>query len=415
MMKTLVAAGGLGVLAVPLIAVMAALGAGGSALACIESSAGGFLADDAPVPAEARVWVREAKSACPDLPEPWIAAVMAQESGFRPDAYAADSNGGTWGLFQMNASVWAGAYGHPWPADLDGNGVWDVKDASIHARVGGQYLCNRLAGVREIRASHPDWASSALPVLDALIIAHNAGESRLRTYPAIPSTTETFIRNVHERVTTWSTVTDAGDSSDQPDDGAAPGPANAPTPELTGPLTDSGAGCLPSLGGARDVVVPVGTPHDVAAAVRTALSYVGVTNGWHQLCDRLACRAYGYVGSGFTTAKAHWNAMVAGGSAHPGDACPPLGSFVFWNTGRPAGHVSVVVQADAGCDPDAILVTSNGVFDSATGNHGGVYLLSFAQLNVGYVSGRGYLGWSDPICQGATLPPGTVHPAPSGR
>ena len=32
------------------------------------------------------------------LPEAWIAAVMAQESGFRPDAYADDSNGGTWGL-----------------------------------------------------------------------------------------------------------------------------------------------------------------------------------------------------------------------------------------------------------------------------------------------------------------------------
>ena len=60
-------------------------------------------------------------------------------------------------------------------------------------------------------------------------------------------------------------------------------------------------------------------------------------------------------------------------------------------------------------------MTSNGVFDSATGNYGGVYLVSFAQLNAGYVSGRGYLGWSDPICQGARLPAGTVHPAPSGR
>jgi hypothetical protein len=104
--------------------------------------------------------------------------------------------------------------------------------------------------------------------------------------------------------------------------------------------------------------------------------------------------------------------MVVRGAAHPGDACPPLGSFVFWNTGRPAGHVSVVVQADAGCDPDRILVTSNEVYDAATGNHGGVYLLSFAQLNAGFVSGRGYLGWSDPICQGAALSPGTVHPAP---
>jgi hypothetical protein len=76
--------------------------------------------------------------------------------------------------------------------------------------------------------------------------------------------------------------------------------------------------------------------------------------------------------------------------------------------------VSVVVQADPGCDPAKILVTSNGVFDSATGNHGGVYLLSFAQLNAGYVNGAGYLGWSNPVCRGTRLPAGTVHPAPSG-
>ena len=166
---------------------------------------------------------------------------------------------------------------------------------------------------------------------------------------------------------------------------------------------------------ALHVVVPPGTSNDVATAVRAAMAYVGVRSGWTQLCDRLACRAYGYVGSGYPTAADHWAQMVATGNAHPADACPPLGSFVFWRTGRPAGHVSVVVQADPGCDPDRILVTSNGVFDSATGNHGGVYLLTFAQLNAGYVNGAGYLGWSNPVCQGARLPVGTVHPAPSVR
>ena len=184
MIKVLLAAGGLGVLAVPAIAIVAAIGVGGSALACIETSAGGILADTAPVPAEARAWVSEAKAACPDLPEAWIAAVMAQESGFRPDAHADDVNGGTWGLFQLNATVWQDAYGNPWSADLDGNGIWDVKDGNIHARVGGQYLCRRLTGVREIRAAHPEWASSQLPILDALIIAHNAGEARLREIEA---------------------------------------------------------------------------------------------------------------------------------------------------------------------------------------------------------------------------------------
>ena len=412
MIKKFIALGGAGCVAIPTIAVLAALGIGAGAAACIDSSAGGALAADAPVPAGARAWVRETKAACPDLPEAWIAAVMAQESGFRPDAYADDANGGTWGLFQINESIWTNAYGAGFDADLNADSVPDITDPMIHARVGGKYLCGRLAGVREIRTGHPNWASSALPVLDALIIAHNAGESRLRTYPNIPTITEAFITTVHQRVAQWSTVTDAGAASDLPDD-AATGPTSAPTPELSGPQDTSGVGCLPDLGGPRDVVLPPGTPHDVATAVRTALAYVGVTSGWHQLCDRLACRAYGYVGSGYPTATDHWEQMVATGNAHPDDTCPPLGSFVFWRTGRPAGHVSVVVQADPGCDPDKILVTSNGVFDSATGNHGGVYLLTFAQLNAGYVSGAGYLGWSSPVCQGAKLPAGTIHPAPS--
>jgi hypothetical protein len=411
--RKLIAVGGAGFVAIPTIAVLAAIGVGAGTAACIETSAGGPLADDAPVPVEARAWVRETKAACPDLPGAWIAAVMAQESGFRPEAYADDLNGGTWGLFQINESIWTSVYGGGFDADLNADGVPDITDPMIHARIGGQYLCDRLAGVRQIRADNPGWASSALPVLDALIIAHNAGESRLRTYPSIPTITQKFIDNVHQRVAQWSSVADAGAASDLPDD-AASGPTSAPAPELSGPLDTSGVGCLPGLGGPRDVVVPPGTPHDVATAVHTALAYVGVTSGWHQLCDRLACRAYGYVGSGYTTAAAHWEHMVATGNAHVGDACPPLGSFVFWRTGRPAGHVSVVVQADPGCDPDKILVTSNGVFDSATGNHGGVYLLSFAQLNAGYVNGTGYLGWSNPVCRGAKLPAGTVHPAPSG-
>ena len=178
---------------------------------------------------------------------------------------------------------------------------------------------------------------------------------------------------------------------------------------------EAAGGCLPALG-TGTVVLPPGTPVDVAAAVRNALAYVGVGSGWHQLCDRLACRAYGYVGSGYVSAKAHWQVMVADGYAHPGDRCPPLGSFVFWNTGRPYGHVSLVVAADpVGCDPERIQVTSNGVFDAATGNHGGVYLLSFARLDRMYQRAGGYLGWSPPVCAGALLPAGTVHPAPSGR
>lgn len=178
-------------------------------------------------------------------------------------------------------------------------------------------------------------------------------------------------------------------------------------PAVPSPGPTSPAGCLPHLGASpTPQAVPAGTPAQVAAAVRTSLSYVGVPSGWTQLCDKLACRAYGYANSGYTTARAHWLAMLATGHAHPGDTCPPLGSFVFFDTGRPAGHVSLVVATDpSGCDPNATQVTANEVFDRATGNHGGVYELSFARLNSMYLGGHGYLGWSDPVCAGALLPP----------
>ena len=60
-------------------------------------------------------------------------------------------------------------------------------------------------------------------------------------------------------------------------------------------------------------------------------------------------------------------------------------------------------------------MTSNGLFDAATGNHGGVHLLSFARLNAIYLGGAGYVSWTNPVCAGAAPPAGTTHPAPSGR
>ena len=205
-MKGVLALGGasLGFLAVPFIALLALTGVASTAVAC-SGPAGGELAADAPVPVDARGWVAIAHQACPALPSSYIAAMMSQESGFRPDAYVDDSNGGTWGLLQVNASIWLNAYGAPWSADLNGNGIWDIKEPEIHSAVGGKYLCDRLDGVRAIRARHPEWASTReLTELDALVIAHNAGEGRLRSYPRIPSITARYIENVRTHMASWA-------------------------------------------------------------------------------------------------------------------------------------------------------------------------------------------------------------------
>lgn len=370
MKALLLGGGGLGAAAValPLLAILAVLGVPGAVAGC---PPGGALAADAEVPLPARAWVAATHRACPVLPEPWVAAVMAQESAFDPDAYADDANGGTWGLFQLNASVWHDAYRAGWDADLDRNGRPDVRDPAIHARVAGKYLCDRLAGVRAIRDRNPDWLSTqGLDEFEALIVAHNAGESRLASYPELPAITVQFLDDVSRRSAAWS--------ADCPPGG-----------ELTAPEVSP------------------------AEAIRTAAAMVG-QSGWYRRCDRLVCRAYGYLNSGYPTATDHWHTMSADGHARPGDRCPPTGAFAYWRTGAPAGHVALVVSADLGCNPNRIQLISNDVRDDATGLHGGVYLVTLAQLEAGFMRPENYLGWSPPICAGTRLS-GTAANPPGNR
>lgn len=145
-------------------------------------------------------------------------------------------------------------------------------------------------------------------------------------------------------------------------------------------------------------------PRGSTDAITSALSLVGTRSGWSRLCDRLACRAYGYANSGYPSAIAHWAAMSRNGLAHAGDRCPPPGAFVFWDTGpgEPA-HVALVISR-AGCNPNRITVVSNDVLDAATGSEGGVYHVTLARLEAGFVGAADYLGWSQPVCAGLPLP-----------
>lgn len=154
-----------------------------------------------------------------------------------------------------------------------------------------------------------------------------------------------------------------------------------------------------------------GTPVDASAAVQpaiaTAQSLIGTRTGWYRLCDRLACRAYGHANSGYPTALAHWQTMVETGHAHPGDRCPPPGSFVFWSTDGP-GHVAVATSSDAYCDPTHIRVVSNDVLDTEAETRGGVYEVTLRRVETGFVRAERYLGWSEPVCAGARLFGGTA-------
>jgi hypothetical protein len=394
-----------GAMCLPAVALVAIVAVGGAALACSGGvGADAALAVSAPVPAAARGWVALTKTACPDLPVPWIAAVMAQESGFRPTARAEDRNGGTRGLFQLNASVWRQVYGAAWDADLDRNGSPDIEDPAIHTTTAGRYLCQRLDGVRRIRAAHSDWASTKrLGELDALVVAHNAGEAWLERYPDLPDVTRAFLRNVADRVAAWTDVEPALSAGNQPAASTATlvaasrvkGQLDPCPPEQATAGPDA---ALPSAGHVAGAMA--GDPAAVAAAVQRAHVLARNRSGWLHWCDRLVCRAYGYTNSGYVSAIAHWAAMRTNGLAHPGDHCPPTGAFLFWTTSGPYGHAALVAHADPGCDPAKTLVLTNMILDKHYRVSGGAYIVTLAHIEAGFVTRAHYLGWSKPHCIG---------------
>jgi hypothetical protein len=96
-------------------------------------------------------------------------------------------------------------------------------------------------------------------------------------------------------------------------------------------------------------------------------------SSYENLCERAAETAWGTIGV-WPTARAHWEGAIAAGKAHPVDAAPPPGAFVYWRTSQD-GHVGI---ADG----------RGGFFSSnVAGAIGHGDTLAYFP---------GYLGWSDP-------------------
>ncbi|WEV47635.1 CHAP domain-containing protein [Bifidobacterium sp. ESL0690] len=276
------------------------------------------------VPDQAQPWVDEAATTS-GLDKPLIAAIMSQESGFRPDAYADDSNGGTWGLLQMNRSVWRGVH----PQGADQTPPEGITDPMTHAHYGGIYLKNRMNGVKDLKASHPDAAFAQLSDEDALIVAHNAGEGNLMKYPNIPQTTQKYLENVH-RMT-------GGGQSCNVDEGATVG-------RLSPPLVMNSDGYHVN-------VEATGTDQSSATYERFQCTW------WAFIRRRQIGKPVDpYMGNGgFWADKATSLGMSVGGGPRPGDAI----SFRPGVHGSsPAyGHVAIVEQVN---DDGSIIISQSG-------------------------------------------------------
>lgn len=276
------------------------------------------------VPDQAQPWVDEAATAS-GLDKPLIAAIMSQESGFRPDAYADDSNGGTWGLLQMNRSVWRGVH----PQGADQTPPEGITDPMTHAHYGGTYLKNRMNGVKDLKASHPGAAFAQLSDEDALIIAHNAGEGNLMKYPSIPQSTQKYLENVH-RMT-------GGGQSCNVDEGATVG-------RLSPPLVMNSDGYHVN-------VEATGTDQSSATYERFQCTW------WAFIRRRQIGKPVDpYMGNGgFWADKARSLGMSVGEGPRPGDAI----SFRPGVHGSsPAyGHVAIVEQVN---DDGSIIISQSG-------------------------------------------------------
>ena len=158
------------------------------------------------VPAKALPWINNAvKYSTLHIPAAFFAYIMDRESDFNPTVFSDDVNGGTWGLFQINAEEWSKA---------TGGGSWgspDIKDPMIHAQYGAKYFDERLKGVRAMRKAHPDAAyTTQLTELEDLMIAHNAGEGNLARYPNLPDVTRSYLAEYKQKFPAYGGGTASG-------------------------------------------------------------------------------------------------------------------------------------------------------------------------------------------------------------
>lgn len=151
-----------------------------------EARDSGRLGGTVVVPAIYTPVIREAAQRCPLVSERVLAAQIAAESSWNPDAV---SPAGAQGIAQFMPSTWK-QYG----IDGDGDGIadiWNPIDA-IHSAAKMNCVNRRL--VRKVDGQ----------LLENVLAAYNAGHAAVRKHNGIPPYPET--ERYVDRVLTWSTT-----------------------------------------------------------------------------------------------------------------------------------------------------------------------------------------------------------------
>lgn len=210
-----------------------------------------------------------ARASCPELPPVWVVAHVHAESGWDPEAFSADSNGGAAGLLQMNQANWRASGGTAWGTSPPPPTA-DILQPSVHLRLAIPWVCANL----RFAAAHLRATGKPTPPLDAMLVCHIAGCGRVTgSRTGVPVAGEAgcdarcadlvhrYLDHVHDGVARFGATASDAPAPTPPDDRGTG--CSAPDP--------TGGRCLtPTTRHAYDEVLRAFGPPGPGATVRSA-------------------------------------------------------------------------------------------------------------------------------------------------